>query len=282
MAFRLRGLLFLGFLVPSLLLLLVPPAAADEFADLVAKLGAESFSDKEAAVAALGTLADPRAVAPLQALAQGKLALTDGGKRVVIAEPDGDRFTLIDAASGAKIDTVAADALARVRVNNRLRGAIDAALSGLQIFSGDAQKRLAAAREAGKTATPQMAAMLEKALAAEKVSEVRAAMTASLNQVKLKTGTPAERIKAITALGDSADPELRGMLMALAGAPDTPPEVKAAADARPRRSRASSGSSSLSAIWCRASVSARSCCWPRSGSPSPSASWASSTWPTAR
>ncbi len=222
-------------LVAGFFAALAPPpaaaaaAAADELAGLVAKLGSDDFSDKEQAVAALGALGDPRAVAALQALSQGLLAVVEADKRVVIAEPEGDRFKLSDAASGAALGTASSDAIDRVLVNNRLRGLIDAALSGLQIFSSDPQKRLAAAHDAGKTATPKMAAMLEKALAAETAPEVKAALAASLNQVMIQTGTPAERMAAIAKIADSLDPDVRSTLLEIANAPGTSPEVKAAA-----------------------------------------------------
>jgi urea transport system permease protein len=151
--------------------------------------------------------------------------------RVVIAETVAGKVKLIDAADGGEIGTVAMAAVERIRINNRLRGTIDAALAALQIFSKDPDRRLSAARDAGKNATPAMAATLERALAAESVPEVKAAIALSLNQVKLKTGTQKERIAAIAALGDAADPELRGLLRELASAPDAEPEVRAAAEA---------------------------------------------------
>lgn len=217
-------------LLAGLLALVPRPASADEFADLVAKLGSESFADKEAAITALGALGDSRAIAPLRALASGLLMVASEGHRVVIAELEGDKARLIDPVSGEAIGSVSIAAVDRIRVNNRLRGVIEGALSGLQIFSKDPDLRLAAARDAGKSATPAMAATLERALAAETVPEVKAAITTSLNQVRLKTGTPEERIKAIAALGDSADPELRGLLRQLAAAPDTEPAVRKAAE----------------------------------------------------
>ncbi|MGO8867217.1 MAG: hypothetical protein ACLQME_12010 [Alphaproteobacteria bacterium] len=222
-------------LLVAVLLLLPRTAAADPFADLVAKLGSESFADKEAAVAGLGALGDARAIVVLQALSEGKLAAKGEGRRVVIAEPEGDHYRLTDAASGEALGTAKSDDVDRVLVNNRLRGSIESALSGLQIFSRNAQQRLAAARDAGKTATRQMAATLEKALANETVPEVKAAIAASLNVIKLRTGTPEERIKAIAGFADAMDPDVRSMLLDVAAAPDATPEVRAAAEAAAKR-----------------------------------------------
>ena len=225
----------LAALLIALLLALPRPAAADQFADLVAKLGSEAFADKEAAVGGLGALGDPRTVVILQALSDGKLSVSGPERRVVIAEPEGDHYRLSDAASGEALGAAKSDAIDRVLVNNRLRGSIESALSGLQVFSRDAQKRLAAARDAGKTATPQMAAALEKALASETVPEVKAAIAASLNVIKLRTGTPEERIKAIAGFADAMDPDVRSMLLDVAAAPDATSEVRAAAEAAAKR-----------------------------------------------
>jgi len=216
-------------------LLLPRTAAADPFAELVARLGSESFADKEAAVAGLGALGDARAIVVLQALSEGKLAVTGDGRRVVIAEQEGDHYKVTDAASGEALGTAKSADVDRVLVNNRLRGGIESALSGLQIFSRDAQQRLAAARDAGKTATRRMAATLEKALASETVPQVKAAIAASLNVIKLRTGTPEERIKAIAGFADAMDPDVRSMLLDVAAAPDATPEVRAAAEAAAKR-----------------------------------------------
>ncbi len=186
---------------------------------------------KDSAVKALGALADPRAEPALEALADGKLAVVTETKRVVIAEPDGDDMQISDPVTGEALGKVAGDAVDRVLVNNRLRGTIALALSGLQIFSKNPDQRLAAAREAARSATPEMAAALERALKAETVPAVRAAMTKSLSIVQLMTGTPEERVKSVAALSSSTDPEVHGFLSALANAPDTPAELRASAQA---------------------------------------------------
>ena len=230
-----RRLFAAVFVLGAMLLALSRPAAADQFADLVAKLGSEAFSDKEAAVGGLGALGDPRAVAILQALSDGKLSVSGTERRVVFAEPEGDRYKLTDAASGEALGTAKSDDVDRVLVNNRLRGSIESALSGMQIFSRDPQQRLAAAHDAGKTATPAMAATLEKALANEALPEVKAAIAASLSTIKLRTGSPEERLKAIAGVADSMDPDVRSMLLDVAAAPDATPEVRAAAEAAAKR-----------------------------------------------
>src|SRR6266446_3506524 len=100
------------------LLALAVPAHADDFADLVSALGADSFAEKEQAVIALGKLGDGRAILVLAALKDGRLVKAPDG-RILIA----GGAKAIDPLSEAELSDVAADAFDRIRVNNRLRGA---------------------------------------------------------------------------------------------------------------------------------------------------------------
>ena len=114
----------------AILLLIVaaalPARAADRFDELIAKLVADGFAEKIEAAQALGELGDGRAIAPLRALADGRLYLRPADKQFVVVEP------------GA---TPAAD-LDKVRINNRLRNVIAASLSSLMLFSPERADRL--------------------------------------------------------------------------------------------------------------------------------------------
>jgi urea transport system permease protein len=206
------------------------PALADELADLVAALGSESFGDKEKAIEGLGTLGDGRAVPALKALGDGKLYTTSPDKRTVLVEPSGGGgLALLDPVTGAKIgEATSESAVERVRVNNRLRGAIAAALSKLSLFSTDRNDRLAAARDAMRYGSAESAAALEKALAVETDPEVKNAIQFSLYGALLKTGSKAQRITAVRGLAGASDPQVRGLLIELQTTADDS-EVRAAA-----------------------------------------------------
>lgn len=209
---RVAAILFSIFLI-------FRPAFAETFEDLIAKLGVDSFSDKVEAVQALGAFGDGRAVPALKALADGRL-VTVGGK---VAISDGNALT--DAASGAPLPAADAE---RVRVNNRLRGAVQSALAGLQLFSPNPADRLAAAREAAKSPVAGSIPALEKALGTETVSNVKVALRLALVSAQLVGGGNADRLIAIDGLKDSSDPQVRSLLLQVAGG-DAPEEIKVAA-----------------------------------------------------
>jgi len=203
------------------ILLIVQPALAGTFEELIARLGVDSFSEKAEAVQALGALGDGRAIPILKALTEGRLA-TIGGR---IAMGEGSAF--VDAVSGQALASGEAE---RVRVNNRLRGAVQTALASLQLFSAVPAERLAAAREAAKSPVAGSVPALERALAAETQANVRAALKLALAAAQLTSGTNTERLIAIDSLKGSSDPQVRSLLLQVANG-DAPDEVKEAARA---------------------------------------------------
>ncbi len=214
------------------LLLLLPvalPAQADDLAGAVAGLGGASFAEKEKAIIALGTLGDPRAVPILHALGDDRLRKAPGG-RVVIVDTVGGTTKLSDAATGQEISGVEADSLDRIIVNNRLRGAIDAALGALTLFSPERDARLAAAQDALRHPSAATMALLDKALAVEQDSEIRAAMQQSLSAARLFTGSREERLAAIRALGTTTDPQVKNLLDEFRNTPDVDPDLRKATD----------------------------------------------------
>jgi urea transport system permease protein len=206
----------------------IAPATAADFAELVAKLGADDFASKIEAVEALGALGEPRAVPVLKALADGTL-YTTAEHKLVIAEPAGGGFRLFDPVDRSPLGEATSDAIDKVRVNNRLRGAIEGALGGLTLFSDNPAERLKAAEEALKHPRADGAAALEKALASEKDAQVRPALTAALAAARLSGGSKEEQLAAISALAGSSDPQIRGLLLQQRAAANDP-EVKRAID----------------------------------------------------
>jgi len=187
-------------------------AGAATLEELVGALGSDDFGAKLAAVQQLGRLGDPRATVPLKALGEGAL-YTDDAHRLVIAAPAGDGFAIFDPLTRAPRGKAARDGLDKVRVNNRLRAAVEAALGALTLSSGQAEDRLAAAQEALKQAPGDGGAALARALAAEQDPAVRRALALALAVARLGSGEEAEQRAAIAELARSSDPQIRGLLL---------------------------------------------------------------------
>jgi urea transport system permease protein len=197
-------------------------------AALTKPLAGDDPDARIAAVNAIAALGDTDAAALLQALADGNL----------VATPDGDVLRMqgdeaIDPASGKAVPLPeGSDAIV---VNNRLRGAIDAALSGLDLLSPARDKRLAAARALQRDAQPESVPLIDKALARETDAEIRALLAVAQARIHLASPDAREREAAVTALADSSDASLKPILSRMLdktpdGAPVEPDEkVRSAA-----------------------------------------------------
>ena len=192
---------------------------------------------------------------------------------------------LLDAATGKPAADARRPTCKTVRVNNRLRRAIEAALGGLTLLSPDPAKRLEAAQAVFKSRDAGALPTLDAALAKETdaARQARAERGArrghplSGRRQREPTSSPPiarHRASAATRTRAACSPACR---------PGTPRRCRRAAadaidvDRQPPRALEHACRTSGTA-----SRSARCCCSPRSASPSPSASWASSTWRTAR
>src|ERR1700692_61207 len=136
--------------LPFAILLIVAtvlPVLAGPFEDAVAKFANDEYSDTAEAVDALATSANPLAYAIVSALQDGRLMADPDTKKIYLTQPDGK---IIDAATGATVASMP-DSAAAVRLNNKLRRHVEAALGALTLQSPDPAKRVQAAQSVFKT-----------------------------------------------------------------------------------------------------------------------------------
>jgi urea transport system permease protein len=211
-------------------LALAGAALAADLASLVGNLTSGGLSEREAAITALAASGEERAAPILEALAAGQLYVRTSDKVAVIGKADGNRLALVDAISGNPAGNAVEADLERVRVNNRLRGTIEAAVGSLTLMSPNAKVRLSAAESLFKRRDATALPALDQALAAEKDPRIKRAMTEARAAVVLATADApaAQKLAAIGVLRDRADRDSLGVLNAAASAASDA-EVKAAA-----------------------------------------------------
>jgi urea transport system permease protein len=208
-----------------LICLLTSPSRADAFDDALQKFSTDSYADTEAGVTALAVGADPRAAAVVKALQDGKLLADPTGRRVLIE----DAGTVRDAATGVVVSP-APDGTKRVRLNNRLRRAVDAALGALTLRAPDPARRLDAALAVFKSRDAGALPAVEAALAQEADARVKAALAEARAAILITSAAApdAARIEAVALLRERGDQSALALLGALP--PGTPATVQRAAD----------------------------------------------------
>src|SRR5271156_5587209 len=191
-----------AIMVMSLLLLAAPRAAVaqDDLATVAAGL-AGGFDEKIAAIEKLATLGDPKAVPLLQALNDGTLLVRDSDNRLAI-ERNKAAFDALTGEALGPSDT----GFEAVRLNNRVRGVLRGALGTLQLASPDRALRLAAAIDVFKTRSVENLPLIEKALARETDSQVRAQLQTSFAATQLLSDKPADRLAGAQAKGRAPRP----------------------------------------------------------------------------
>ena len=242
------------------------------FADAVSALDADSYDAKLAAVERLAALRDDRAIRVLAAMEDGRLFVRASDGLLLVGESRGRDYALTGALDGQDYGLESAGRLDKVRVNNRVRGAIRAALGRLQLQHADPQRRMAAVDDVLRERSPEAAELLRAALAAETDPEVRAAMEFGVAAMDLAGDDPRQAPRRDRSAGAARSTRRRAGCSARSRPTRAPrPRSRPPPRRRSPRSSATGAWSSWSPTSTRASRSARSCCSPRSGSPSPSA-----------
>jgi urea transport system permease protein len=218
---RFRALAFSIFLIAAFAV----PALAGPFEDVVGKFANDDFSDTNDAIGAVASSGNPLAFAIISALQDGRLMADPDTRKVYVTEPDGK---IIDAATAEPVASLPA-AAAAVRLNNRLRRAVEAALGGLTLLSPDPAKRIHAAQSVFKTHDEAMLALVDEALKNETVKAARLAFTEARAAILLfkADATDAEKLEAIATIRARGDQEAMALLTGLAG--DQPPAIARAA-----------------------------------------------------
>jgi urea transport system permease protein len=203
----------------------VGAAHAGPYEDALAGFMTDDFSDTADAINAVVASGDARAAGLLEALQDGRLMFSAENKKVFIKAKN-DKFT--DAATGQAVATPPDDA-DNVRLNNRVRGLLEAAIGSLTLMAKDPARRLEAAQAVFKSRTLTALPALEKALAAETdakvkrtLSEARAAIVIGQDDATLQ-----DRIAAVATIRDRGDQDALALLNGLPG--NAAPELKAAA-----------------------------------------------------
>ncbi|MEO8631318.1 MAG: urea ABC transporter permease subunit UrtB, partial [Betaproteobacteria bacterium] len=175
-------------------------------AQVVQKLAGDGAAKLEA-IGALASAADPDALPVLTALRDGTLKVTPDGRVLIV-----DKNTAKDAATGAALLEIPAE-LETIGINNRLRGALDSALSAFALFSTDRQVRLNAARGMENSTSDTLLPMLNRALATEADPQIRPILEQTQAGMYVRSSDPKRRLEAIKVLGKSNQQRTKTLLL---------------------------------------------------------------------
>jgi urea transport system permease protein len=232
-------MIFLRNILGALVLLLgmASVALAGPYEEALSRFANDSYGDTDAAIGAVAGSGNPLSIDVVEALRDGRLLVGSG--QVFVRRASGE---LVNAATGQAWGNQTGE-LKPVRVNNRVRRAIEAALGSLTLLSSDTAKRLEAARAVFRSRDEAALPTLEKAIAQEGQPHVRNALESARAAILLskQDALPTQRLAAIETLRVRGDQEALALLSSLPS--NAPPEVVAAAG------KAADGIRSRLAFW---------------------------------
>jgi urea transport system permease protein len=193
------------------LLLLAVPAAAQSYEQALTGFAADSFNETDTAITGVASSGSPLAAKVIGALQDGRLLFSPDDKKIYVRETAGG---LLEAATGQAIAGAEPANLKNVRLNNRLRRSIDAALGGLTLRAPDPQRRFEAAQAVFKSRDTGALPTLEAALASEADPRVKRAMAEARAAIVLfeAKSSEADKLAAIAVIRERSDQEARALL----------------------------------------------------------------------
>ena len=218
----------IGVLVSGVLAALTTGAQAGPYEDALSRFSADSFDQTIEGINEVVASGNALAAPVITALQEGRLLFSAESKRVFIREqPD----RLIDAATGQPAAGPAPADLAPVRLNNRLRRIVEAALGGLTLMAPDPGKRLEAAQAVLRSKDANALPALDQAIAKETDARVKPALIEARAAVVLylDSASDADKMNAIDLIRERGDQEALSLLGGLP-ANASAPVKKAAAD----------------------------------------------------
>ena len=176
----------------------------------LARLAADSFPETAKAIEEIARSGAPEAAAVLEAMADRRLLVDPATKTVAIKDAAGKLFD----ARTMKPLTAPVSGFNPVRINNRLRGAIDAELGTLALSSPDRAKRLVAADAIFKSRKETDLAGVDKAIEREADGSVRAVLKKARAAIVLAQANASltDRLAAVSSLEAWTDTDTLALL----------------------------------------------------------------------
>ena len=204
----------------------VGTSRADALSDALTGFAKDSYSETLKAIEAVVASGSERSLDIITALKEGRLYAVKADKAVFILDASD---ALTDAATGEPVTGDKPPGLKKVKVNNRVRGAIEAALGSLGLLGPDPAKRLAAAEAVLKSRDTGALPLVEAAIAKETDSAIKQVLEQARAAVLVADDQAAEadRIAAVKVIAARGDEDAMAILRTLPH--DAPESVKAAA-----------------------------------------------------
>ncbi len=194
----------------ALACLFAATALADPVDDALSRFAGGSFDETQRGIQELAATGHDTAADVIGALAAGNLLFRASDRAIFYRDGDG---TIREARSGEPAE-VAAAALKPVRVNNRIRRAVESAMGALTLMSPDPARRMSAANATFRARDPASLEAIDAAMERETIAGILDVLEQARAAILL--GNPdaseADKLAAIGILRERGDQEALNLL----------------------------------------------------------------------
>jgi urea transport system permease protein len=211
------------------LVALLTAAHAGPYEDALQRFTADNFDETAEAINGVAASGHRLAETVILALQNGRLFFGASTKKVFFRDPTGKLF---DAETGEPVAGAAPADLTQVRLTNRVRRVIEAAIGALTLLSPNPARRLEAAQAVFKSKDASVLPTLDQAIAKETDARIKRALIEARAAIilYLPDASDADKLEAVAVIQNRGDQDALALLGGLPA--DTSPAVKkAAADA---------------------------------------------------
>jgi urea transport system permease protein len=203
-------------------------AHAASLDEAIAHFTADDFDETIAGINEVVASGTRRAEVIIRALQDGHLMFS-AEKKTVYIQDDADKLS--DAATGQPVPGDPPADLDTVRLNNRVRGTLDAAVGGLTLLSADPAKRLDAAQAVFKSREASVLPTIESAIAKERDVRIKRILLQARAAIILNSADAADtdKLAAVDIIRQRNDQDALALLSSLPAGTAAP--VMKAADA---------------------------------------------------
>jgi urea transport system permease protein len=189
-------------------------AHAASLDDALAHFTTDDFSETITGIKEVAASGNRRAETIIRALQDGQLMYSAELKAVYVKDDSGK---LVDAATGQPLTDDAPADVDAVRLNNRLRGALDAALGSLTLLAADPNARYEAAQAVFKSRQASVLPTLEVALAKEQDRRVKRALMEARAAIMLSSdkASDEDKLAAVDVIRQRGDQDALGLLSSM-------------------------------------------------------------------
>ena len=202
----------MNFLRSCLFLVLLALPAHAQIEDAFSGLASDDFDAISTAITAIALGGDKQASPTIHAIQDEALYAAPDGSLLIKTDA-----SYVDARTGAPVADVVEDDLVGVKVNNKVRRAVEAALGSLDLFAATPDIRRKAAEAVFLSRDPAILPALAKAIAAETNDKVRVVMrqAQAASQLANPEASEAERLAAIAVIRTKGGLEAQSLLGSL-------------------------------------------------------------------